>query len=67
MIKVGFQIVVKVMGFSYVFENGSKCNSPWMSVSFSFLCLTRFQWKVNFFVGEVSFDQLLKVMGFTYV
>jgi hypothetical protein len=32
--KVGFEILVEVMGFTYVFEDGYNCNCLWMSVFF---------------------------------
>ena len=47
--EVSFEIVAKVMGFTYAFENGEKCNCLLMFVFFVlFVCLVKFQLKINF-------------------
>ena len=36
-------------------------------VIFVFVCLVKFKLKMDFFVSEVYFKNLLEVMGFTHV
>ena len=63
-----FEKLLKVIHFTYVFENGEKCNCLLMTVFFMLLCkfhwmnVKGFRWKVNLFVNEVSFEKLLNMM-----
>ena len=67
--EVSFANVVKVMDFDYVFENGLKCNVLWISMFFVLFCMFG---KVTieselFFVSEVNFENVVKVLGLAYV
>ena len=66
--EVSFENLFKVMGFTYVFQNGEKCHALLRSCFVLCFCVFgKVLIENELFVGEVSFENLLNVIGFAYV
>ena len=63
--EVSFENFLKVMGFTYVFQNGEKCHALLRSCFVLCFCVFgKVLIENELFVGEVSFENLLNVIRF---
>jgi hypothetical protein len=63
-----FKNVAKVIGITYVFQNGWNWKFVLMSLQIVyFTVLVELELKMNFFVNKVGFEHFMRVMGFADV
>ena len=66
--EVSFEDVARVMDFTYVFENGEKCNCLLMSMFFGVFCVFgRVSSQNDCFAHKIGFQICVKVIGFSFV
>ena len=66
--EISVEIVAKLKGFTYVFQNGEKCNCLLMSVLFCVFCVFgKVSIENELYVSKVGFQMFVNVVGFSYV
>jgi hypothetical protein len=56
--EISIEQLLRIAGFTYVFENGKKCSSPLMSMFFSFYMSDDVSMRSVFFVNGISFENV---------